>query len=97
MTTHSFENVAPKYNPARGCYTLNFFGRVSKASARNFQLMESGEDEDEEQPDHSEIDFLLSHGKLKANAFNLDYRAPFNPIIAFAISLCSIGKKRAVG
>ena len=30
--------------------------------------MESLEDENEEQPDHSEIDFLLSHGKLKANA-----------------------------
>jgi hypothetical protein len=34
--TVSFENVAPKYNASRGCYTLNFFGRVSKASARNF-------------------------------------------------------------
>lgn len=31
-----FENLPPKYNQARGCYTLNFFGRVAKASARNF-------------------------------------------------------------
>ena len=31
-----FENLPPKYNYARGCYTLNFFGRVAKASARNF-------------------------------------------------------------
>jgi hypothetical protein len=38
-----FENLPPKYNEARGCYTLNFFGRVSKASARNFQLIESDE------------------------------------------------------
>ena len=33
---HKFENVPPKFNDKRGCYTLNFFGRVSKASARNF-------------------------------------------------------------
>jgi hypothetical protein len=33
---HKFENVPPKFNEKRGCYTLNFFGRVSKASARNF-------------------------------------------------------------
>lgn len=31
-----FENLPPKYNDQRGCYTLNFYGRVSKASARNF-------------------------------------------------------------
>ena len=31
-----FENLQPKFNKQRGCYTLNFFGRVQKASARNF-------------------------------------------------------------
>lgn len=31
-----FENLPPKFNEARGCYTLNFYGRVNKASARNF-------------------------------------------------------------
>jgi ribosomal protein L17 len=34
--THKFENLQPRYNEARGCYTLNFYGRVQKASARNF-------------------------------------------------------------
>ena len=89
---HKFENLAPKYNEARGCYTLNFFGRVSKASARNFQLCRSVE-EDEEQ----EEEFLLSHGKCAKNNFNLDYREPFNAFNAFAISLTAIGKKRVVG
>ena len=32
----NFVNLTPKFNIERGCYTLNFFGRVSKASARNF-------------------------------------------------------------
>jgi len=40
--THKFENMQPRYNEARGCYTLNFYGRVQKASARNFQLVQTG-------------------------------------------------------
>ena len=87
-----FENLQPKFNEKRGCYTLNFFGRVQKASARNFQLMRSPEDGEE--PDD---DFVLSHGKCAANNFNLDFRAPFNSMLSLAISLSAIGKKRVVG
>ena len=92
VVTHKFENLAPKYNEDRGCYTLNFFGRVSKASARNFQLTRSVEDGEE-----PEEEFLLSHGKCSKNNFNLDYRDPFNAFNSFAISLTAIGKKRVVG
>jgi len=66
----AFENMAPKYNEARGCYTLNFFGRVNKASARNFQMILSDCDNDD--------DMYLTHGKVSKNDFNIDYRAPFN-------------------
>lgn len=48
-------NLAPKYNPSRGCYTLNFYGRAKKASARNFQLIDE---------DGSEDNVILMHGKL---------------------------------
>mmetsp|Transcript_1134 Transcript_1134/g.1425 ORF Transcript_1134/g.1425 Transcript_1134/m.1425 type:complete len:170 (+) Transcript_1134:947-1456(+) len=34
--TNKLINMTPKFNHSRGCYTLNFFGRVNKASARNF-------------------------------------------------------------
>ncbi len=81
--------MPPKFNEQRGCYTLNFYGRVSKASARNFQLIESGFEDDDE--------IFLSHGKCSTNEFNLDFRAPFNQLIGFAISLSAIGKKRVVG
>ena len=89
-----FENLQPKYNEARGCYTLNFFGRVQKASARNFQLVRSLEDGEEGAQDD---EFCLSHGKCAANNFNLDFRAPFSQMVALAISLSAIGKKRVVG
>ncbi len=89
----TFENLQPKFNAARGCYTLNFFGRVQKASARNFQLVRSSEDGSETQED----EFCLSHGKCRANDFNLDFRAPFSSMNSFAISLSAIGKKRVVG
>mmetsp|Transcript_616 Transcript_616/g.819 ORF Transcript_616/g.819 Transcript_616/m.819 type:complete len:300 (+) Transcript_616:668-1567(+) len=87
-----FENLQPKFNKQRGCYTLNFFGRVQKASARNFQLVRSVEEGEEPIED-----FTLSHGKCSANNFNLDFREPFSPMVSFASSLSAIGKKRVVG
>lgn len=40
---------------------------------------------------------LLTHGKISKNEFNLDYRAPFQLLCSFAVSLTAIGKKRVVG
>lgn len=95
--THKFENMQPRYNEARGCYTLNFYGRVHKASARNFQLVPSPEEgEDIEEMGDGEMP-ILTHGKICKNEFNLDYRAPFMILAAFAVSLTAIGKKRVVG
>ena len=98
--THKFENMQPRYNEARGCYTLNFYGRVQKASARNFQLVQSPlDDEDEDiEDDMGDMEMpLLTHGKISKNEFNLDYRAPFQILCSFAVSLTAIGKKRVVG
>lgn len=84
----TLENLKPEYNEDRGCYCLNFYGRAMAASAKNFQLIESG-DQDE--------DIILMHGKEGKGIFNVDYRSPLNPIQAFCISLAAIGHKRAVG
>lgn len=84
----TLENVKPVYHEDRGCYCLNFFGRAMKASAKNFQLIETG-DEDE--------DIVYMHGKETKGEYNIDYRSPLNPVQAFCISLAAIGHKRAVG
>jgi hypothetical protein len=51
-------------------------------------LIETDEDDDE---------IYLSHGKTAKNEFNVDFKTPFNQLIAFGISLSAIGKKRVVG
>jgi len=83
---HKLENLKPEWNKDMECYCLNFYGRVKKASARNFQLI-FPDDED---------NIILQHGKINSNEFNIDYREPFNIVQAFACSLVSIGRKRVV-
>ncbi len=48
------ESVKPNYDYKNDCYTLNFYGRVKRASARNFIL------QDPEDPDS----VMFMHGKV---------------------------------
>ncbi len=85
-SSHSLKNLEPEWNVKMNCYCLNFYGRVKKASARNFQMIY-----------YDDIDnILLQHGKESSNEFNIDFREPFNYVTAFAHSLVSIGRKRVV-
>ena len=55
-------------------------------------------EEEEYEDDMGDLEMpLLTHGKISKNEFNLDYRAPFQPLCSFAVSLTAIGKKRVVG
>lgn len=61
----------------KGNYRLNFKGRVSVASVKNFQLVS---------PD--EIDNIVCQfGKIGEDSFHLDFKAPLNAIQAFALAL----------
>ena len=82
----TLSNIKPKWSSQSNSYVLNFYGRVKKASARNFQLTEDAEEDV----------INLQHGKESKNLFNLDFMQPFSPLIAFAVSLVSISKKRVV-
>jgi len=83
---HRLSNLKPEWNEDMDCYCLNFYGRVKRASAKNFQIV---------YPDDSD-NILLQHGKVTRDEFNIDFREPLNFVTAFAISLISIGKKRVV-
>merc|ERR1719146_38767 len=60
---HSFENLHPKWDKKLNSYALPFFGRVKKASAKNFQLS-VGQDANT---------IYLMFGKVTKDVFALDF------------------------
>lgn len=78
-------NKPPRWNEAVGAYVLNFNGRVTMASVKNFQLVDP---EDQE-------NVLLQFGRVGKDVFNMDYRWPLSPLQAFAICLSSFDYKIA--
>lgn len=71
-----FESKDPVFE--NGNYRLNFKGRVSVPSVKNFQLV-SPEDID---------NVICQFGKIGEDRFHLDFKAPLNAFQAFALALC---------
>lgn len=67
----------PKWNPRRKTLSLDFFGRCSLASSKNFQLEVVGKPEK----------VKLLFGKVGANQFVLDFNRPLGMIQAFAAAV----------
>jgi len=72
------ENKAPRYNEATKTYILDFGGRVTMASVKNFQLVEKSNDANE---------VLLQFGRCSEDRFTMDFRYPMSPLQAFGIVL----------
>lgn len=83
---HHMENIAPRWDKKLNSYALPFFGRVKKASAKNFQLVVDGD---------SNTIFLM-FGKISKDVFCLDFRSPLALLDAMAIATAALAKKRAV-
>ena len=87
-------NKAPRWHEHLQCWCLNFHGRVTVASVKNFQLVATV---DQSQPggkgDGETV--LLQFGKVADDTFTMDYRQPLSPFLAFAICLTSFGTKLA--
>ncbi|KAI3638885.1 hypothetical protein MIR68_003383 [Amoeboaphelidium protococcarum] len=78
-------NKQPVWNEATQAYCLNFHGRVTRPSVKNFQIVT------EEKIDQ----VLVQFGKIASNSFTLDLKYPFCPIQAFALALSSFDSKLA--
>lgn len=78
-------NKPPKWNDQLGAYTLNFQGRVTCASVKNFQLVS--------QTDLDRV--LLQFGKVGKDKFTMDFAYPLTALQAFAICLTSFDSKLA--
>ncbi|XP_016497362.1 tubby-like F-box protein 8 [Nicotiana tabacum] len=95
-------NKPPRWHEQLQCWCLNFRGRVTVASVKNFQLIaatqRSAGSPTPAQPAQSSSDhdkIILQFGKVGKDMFTMDYRYPLSAFQAFAICLSSFDTKLA--
>lgn len=100
-------NKAPRWHEQLQCWCLNFRGRVTVASVKNFQLIAATQppaavggptqapasSQPAPSSDHDKI--ILQFGKVGKDMFTMDYRYPLSAFQAFAICLSSFDTKLA--
>ncbi|KAJ2534462.1 Tubby- protein 2, partial [Coemansia sp. RSA 1933] len=77
------ENKAPKWSSASMAYMLDFGGRVTEASSKNFQLISLDCDS------YVAVQF----GKTGPDAYALDWRFPVSPLMAFGVAVSIMVRK----
>ncbi|KAH8864168.1 Tubby protein like [Schistosoma japonicum] len=79
------QNKNPVWNEETQSYVLNFHGRVTQASVKNFQIVHKS-DEDY---------ILMQFGRIAEDIFTMDYMYPMCALQAFGIALSSFDSKLA--
>lgn len=79
----TFVNKNPSWNEKIKAYTLNFDGRVTMESVKNFQLIDESDQEK----------IYLQLGRTGKDEFILDLQWPISPLHAFAFALSSFDSK----
>ena len=84
----ALQNRPPWWNVELGSFVLNFGGRVSVASVKNFQLCDRNEQ------DH----IMLQFGRIEGrHSFTMDFQYPLTAVQAFAIAISSLQSKISFG
>jgi len=78
-----FVNSVPKWDTKLHAYVLDFKGRVTQPSVKNFLLV----------PVADEKKIVLTFGRVGAEKFTMDFTHPLTPIQAFGICLSSFDTK----
>ncbi|XP_038144893.1 tubby protein homolog isoform X1 [Cyprinodon tularosa] len=78
-------NKSPSWNEQTQSYVLNFHGRVTQASVKNFQIIH---------PDNDDY-IVMQFGRVAEDVFSMDYSFPMCAVQAFAITLSSFDGKLA--
>jgi hypothetical protein len=82
------QNRPPWWNEDLGAFVLNFGGRVSVASVKNFQLCHRN--------DHDYV--MLQFGRIQGrHSFTMDFQYPLTAVQAFAIAISSLQSKISLG
>lgn len=78
-------NKTPVWNEDTQSYVLNFHGRVTQASVKNFQIVHE-----------NDADYIvMQFGRVTEECFSMDYCYPLCALQAFAIALSSFDSKLA--
>ncbi|TPX30731.1 hypothetical protein SmJEL517_g05775 [Synchytrium microbalum] len=78
-------NKSPQWNEETQSYVLNFNGRVTLASVKNFQIVHD-----------NDLDYvILQFGRISENEFTMDFQYPLSAIQAFGIAITSFDAKLA--
>ncbi|XP_078719945.1 tubby-related protein 3-like [Lampetra fluviatilis] len=78
-------NKAPVWNDDTQSYVLNFHGRVTQASVKNFQIVH------DDDPEY----IVMQFGRVAEDVFTMDYSYPMCALQAFAVALSSFDGKLA--
>ncbi|XP_012473982.1 tubby-like F-box protein 3 isoform X3 [Gossypium raimondii] len=87
------KNKAPRWHEQLQCWCLNFNGRVTVASVKNFQLVAFAKNVVVRQEQQENV--ILQFGKVGNDVFTMDYQYPISAFQAFAICLSSFDTKIA--
>lgn len=86
------KNKSPRWHEQLQCWCLNFHGRVTVASVKNFQLVASPE-QGIAGTEHENV--ILQFGKVGKDVFTMDYQYPISAFQSFAICLSSFDTRIA--
>uniref|UniRef100_A0A1J3HHW7 Tubby-like F-box protein 6 n=1 Tax=Noccaea caerulescens TaxID=107243 RepID=A0A1J3HHW7_NOCCA len=88
-------NKSPRWHEQLQCWCLNFKGRVTVASVKNFQLVAAAAEAGKNMniPEEEQERVILQFGKIGKDIFTMDYRYPISAFQAFAICLSSFDTK----
>ncbi|XP_010500248.1 PREDICTED: tubby-like F-box protein 6 [Camelina sativa] len=89
------KNKSPRWHEQLQCWCLNFKGRVTVASVKNFQLVAAAAEAGKNMniPEEEQDRVILQFGKIGKDIFTMDYRYPISAFQAFAICLSSFDTK----
>ncbi|KAL3882711.1 hypothetical protein ACJMK2_029024 [Sinanodonta woodiana] len=78
-------NKSPVWNDETQSYVLNFHGRVTQASVKNFQIVHD-----------NDMDYIvMQFGRVAEDVFTMDYNYPMCAVQAFGVALSSFDSKLA--
>lgn len=102
-------NKAPMWNENSQVYQLDFGGRVTQESAKNFQIEFRGKQVGGKLYLLKTLDFrklfinymclsryifqVMQFGRIDGNAYTLDFQYPFSALQAFAVALANVTQR----